>query len=210
MDDQEGQKEKKLEIIMKDYELLKTYSTSSSPGIRYNIISFALATIGIVTSGLMFALSSGSSGNMYNLAITVAIFLMVGFIPPFCIFVLAIWLGEEHRMIRIGKFCQSLEKRINEEFGKEVLSWETFKRKPSESIMYPELFVILLFLGISFGSSLIGFYIAKSVFGYFPLDSYSINIIFLVVLYLIIHLLIALWIFIFVKRNLIHEKPIST
>jgi len=39
MDEQEKQREKKLEIMMKDYELLKTYSTIISPRIRYNILS---------------------------------------------------------------------------------------------------------------------------------------------------------------------------
>jgi hypothetical protein len=207
MDEQERQK-KKIEILMKDYELLKTYSTISSPGIRYNIISFALATIGIIISGTMFALSSGSTSPF---VIKVIMFLLSLFLPAFCLTILLIWLGEEKRMLRIGKFCQRLENRINLEFGgEEILNWETFKRKKSESIMFPEIFLIALFLGTSLGSSLTGFYIAKNVFGYhFLLGKCSFNLIWLSLIWLIAHILIGVAIFLFAKRNFIHEKPIS-
>ena len=39
-----------LEVMLKDYEFHETYSTSVSPGIRYNLVSMTLATIGIVIS----------------------------------------------------------------------------------------------------------------------------------------------------------------
>ena len=203
----EKKESQKIEIMMKDYELLKTYSTISSPGIRYNIISFALATIGIIVSGTVIAISSK---DISELMIKVIFLLGTLFIPAFCIAILFIWLGEEHRMIRIGKFCQRLEKKVNNEFGEEILNWETFKRRKSESIIYPEFFVIALFLGISLGFSLLSFYIAGSIFGdHLYFGNIVINIKFSLLLSIFVHLLISLVIFILVYKNFIHEKPVE-
>ena len=55
----ENKESQKIEIMMRDYEILKTYSTSTSPGIRYNLISIALATIGLIISGTMIAIANG-------------------------------------------------------------------------------------------------------------------------------------------------------
>jgi len=203
----EKKESQKIEIMMKDYEILKTYSTISSPGIRYNIISFSLATIGIIISGTVIAISSN---DISELMIKVIFLLGTLFIPAFCIAILFIWLGEEHRMIRIGKFCQRLEKKINNEFGEEILNWETFKRRKSESIIYPEFFVIALFLGISLGFSLLSFYIAGSIPGdHLCFYDIAINIKLSLLLSIFVHLLISLVIFIFIYKNFIHEKPVK-
>lgn len=187
--------------------LLKTYSTISSPGIRYNIISFALATIGIIVSGTVIAISSK---DISELMIKVIFLLGTLFIPTFCISILFIWLGEEHRMIRIGKFCQRLEKKVNNEFGEEILNWETFKRRKSESIIYPEFFIIALFLGISLGFSLLSFYIAESILGdHLCFYNITINMQISLLLSIFLHLLIFLVIFIFIYKNFIHEKPVK-
>jgi len=207
MNEPEKQKEKKLEIMMKDYELLKTYSTISSPGIRYNIISLPLATIGILISGTIIAVSSE---NVSNLMIKIIFLLWTLFMPVLCIDILFIWLGEEFRMIRVGKFCQALEKKVNNEFGEVILNWETFKRKKSESIIYPEFFVVALFLSISLGFSLLGFYIAESIFGnHLCFGNITINIQFSLLLSIFVHLLVSLIIFIFIRKNIIYEKPIE-
>jgi len=151
MDDQE---KLKIEVMLKDYEVLKNYSTISSPGIRYNIISFALATIGIIISGILFALSTGYSANPL---LVLAVNLMSLVIPAFCLCIVMIWLGEEYRMMRIGIYCMNLEKEINKKLKENVLTWELFKRE--ESVKYPEFFVIALFIGLSLAFSIGGIYI---------------------------------------------------
>jgi hypothetical protein len=150
------QEELKIEVMLKDYEVLKNYSTISSPGIRYNIISFALATIGIIISGVLFALSSG---NSTHLLYTLAVNLMALLVPVFCLCIVLIWLGEEYRMMRVGKYCLQLEKEINKKLNEDVLKWEIFKRQGS--VRYPEFFVIALFIGISLAFSIGGIYIIK-------------------------------------------------
>jgi len=176
----------KIEIIMKDYEILRTYSTSTSPGIRYNIISIALATMGIIISGTMIAVANG---KLSDLVVKIVSMLWVAFVPLFCIAILYVWLGEEQRMMRIGEYCKELEKKINEEFGEEILNWETFKR--NKSIQYPEKLIIALFLGLSLGSSLAGLYLIK------------VNFIVALIIDLIVHIVIACGTYIFVKRKII-------
>jgi hypothetical protein len=166
MDESKRQDEKRLEILVKEYELLEN-STTTSPGVRYSIISFAFATIGLVISGLLFSLSSEVSmndGTSY-LKIGMALALIMFFVPAFCISILYIWLGEEQRMIRMGQFCLSLENKINEKLGEEAtLEWEHFKWEKSHWIKYPEMLVIAMFLGISLTFPLLGLSIMHSVF----------------------------------------------
>jgi len=184
----EKKESQKFEIMMKDYEILKTYSTSTSPGIRYNLISIALATIGIVISGTMIAVGNGKLSDL-DLVVKIVSMLWVAFVPVFCIAILYVWLGEEQRMMRTGEYCKELEEKINKEFGEEILNWETFKRK--KSIQYPEKLIIALFLGLSFGSFLAGLYLIKVPF------------IMASIISLVVHIVIALYTYIFVKRNIV-------
>lgn len=182
----EKKESQKIEIIMKDYEILKTYSTSTSPGIRYNLISIALATIGIVFSGTMIAVTNEKFSDLLAKIVSI---LWVVFVPAFCIAILYVWLGEEQRMMRIGEYCKELEEKINKEFGEEILNWETFKRK--KSIQYPEKIIIALFLGLSLGSSLAGLYLI------------NVHFIMTSIIDLVVHLVIARGTYIFVKRKIV-------
>lgn len=182
----ENKESQKIEIIMKDYEILKTYSTSTSPGIRYNLISIALATIGIVFSGTMIAVTNGKFSDLVAKIVSILWFV---FVPAFCIAILYVWLGEEQRMMRIGEYCKGLESTINEKLGEKVLNWETFKR--DKSIKYPEVLIIALFLGLSFGFSLAGLYLIK------------VHFIMTFIIDLVVHLVIAWGTCIFVRRKII-------
>lgn len=155
MDEQETNK---IEIMMKEYELRENYATISSPGIRYNIMSFALATVGIIISGILFALTSR---NSTALLLILTVNLMIFLVPAFCFSIIAIWLGEEYRMMRVGEYCKDIERKINDKLGKEnILNWETFKR--GKSVKYPEFFVIAIFIGISIAFSIGGIFIMST------------------------------------------------
>jgi len=182
----EKKESQKIEIIMKDYEILKTYSTSTIPGIRYNLISITLATIGIVFSGTMISITNGKFSDLLPKIVSI---LWIFFVPAFCIVILYVWLGEEQRMMRIGEYCKELEEKINKEFGEGILNWETFKRK--KSIQYPEKLIIALFLGLSFGSSLAGLYLL------------NVHFIMTSIIDLVVHLVIAKGTYIFVKRKIV-------
>ncbi len=204
---EDNQKQKIMEIIMEDYKILKTYSTISYPSIRYNIISFALATIGIIISGIMLTLASK---NLSEIAIQIIIFFMIFFVPAFSITILFIWLGEEERMMRIGRYLLKLEESINQKANDKILNWETFIRRKEEKIKYPELLIIALLFGISFGFSFTGLYIAETSFGkYFTISilsfniKVSINIIFLIIIYLVLHIIFFLYTIYYIKNRLL-------
>ena len=182
----ENKESQKIEIIMKDYEILKTYSTSTSPGIRYNLISIALATIGIIFSGTMIAVTNGKFSDLFAKIVSI---LWVVFVPAFCIAILYVWLGEEQRMMKMGEYCKEIEEKINKEFGEGILNWETFKRK--KSIRYPEKLIIALFLGLSFGSSLAGLYLI------------NVHFIMTSIINLVVHPVIAWGTYMFVRRKII-------
>ena len=188
----ENNENQKSEIMMKDYEILKTYSTSTSPGIRYNLISIALATIGIIFSGTSIAITDG---KLSDLVVKIISILWVAFVPAFCIAIMYVWLGEEQRMMRIGVYCKDLEEKINKKFGEEILNWETFKRK--KSIKYPEILIIALFLGSSLGFSLAGLYLLKVPF----MMAFIID--------LAVHIVIALFTYIFAKRNIVASENLE-
>jgi len=191
-------KNQKIDIIMKDYEILKTYSTITSPSIRYNLISIFFATIGIIFSGTIFALSSGIEKLYIEVAVIIT-FLWGFFIPAFSLCILYIWLGEEQRMIRIGKFCKEKEDLINLYFKEEILNWETYKRK--YSIIYPEFLIIGMLFGLSLGSSVAAIYLSYKILSYLSL----LNFIIFIILDILIHLVIAYLTFRFIKKYILYN-----
>ncbi len=157
-------KKQKLEILIKQYELFSTYATSTSPGIRYNILSIGLATMGVIFAGVALILKTDKisiSGITCGGKELLAGIMLTLIIPAFCLAILFMWLGEEHRMIRMGKFLKKLEEQINSELQEEIMTWEKYIRQKSQQIRYPEVFILALFLGSSFLSSLGGIFIMK-------------------------------------------------
>jgi len=195
MDEKEKEK---LEIIMKDYEILKTYSTSAFPSIRYNLIYIALATVGVVVSGTIVALSNGNlfNGNQSSLIVSLLSVVWIFFIPSFISAMLFVWIGEEERMMRIGMYCQALESKINKTFEEEILNWENFKRK--KSIKYIEISIIYIFLLLSLSSSLFGLYLMYR-FNYFIRNFFLVA----VLIDLFIHFLFAILTYLFVKKRIV-------
>jgi len=204
MDDKEKQK---IDVIMKDYEILKTYSTITSPGVRYNLISIFFATIGIIISGTMIAIGSGYLSNPSNPAGKILSILLLFFVPIFCLAILYVWLGEEQRMMRIGEYLVLKEAAVNKKLGENVLDWETFKR--NKSIQYPEILIIAIFLGLSFGFSLAGLYISldyfRGLYRFLHLHNFTeafwIDFIF--------HLSFGIFTYFFVKRNIVSIEKVK-
>jgi len=200
MDEQERNK---IEIMMKDYELRENYSTISSPRIRYNIMSFALATVGIIISGTLFALTTG---NSTDLLLILAVNLMIFLMPGFCFSIITIWLGEEYRMMRVGEYCKDIERKINDKLGKEnILNWETFKRE--KSVKYPEFFVIAVFIGISIAFSIGGIFIMSITITPNLFVKFGSHFLCLVFLDLLFHFVIYMVVYrVFVRKILKIEK----
>jgi len=133
----------RLEIMMKQYEMLENYTTSTIPNNRNNILSFGLASLSAILTGNIILLTATGKEVLSGI-----IFILL--LPSLSISILLLWLGEVHRMVRAGLFLMELEKKINAELKEDVLYWEQYIRQPAVRIRYPEIFVIFLFLGASF------------------------------------------------------------
>jgi hypothetical protein len=194
----EKNENQKIEMTMKDYEILKTYSTSIFPGIRYNLLSIVFATIGIVISGTMIAVANA---KLSDLVASIIAMLWILFVPAFCIAILYMWLGEEERMMRIGEYLKGLEITINERLGEKILNWETFKR--NKSIIYPEILIIAILLGLSLGFSLAGLYLIKIHF------IMTFNFIAALIIDLVVHIVILLSTYFFVKKRIVSIEKLK-
>jgi len=135
-----------IEIMLKEYETLRQESMNAmNNGNR--ILSFGLAAISAIFTSSIFAYTTGKYSLIPSLA-----FILV--IPAISIFILFMWLGEYERMQRAGKFLVKLELKINKEASKELLTWETHLRKSQSHMKYPYNATVLLLIGIS-GISLV-------------------------------------------------------
>ncbi len=146
----------KLEVLMKHYEILENYATSAVPNNRNNILSFGLASLSAILTGNLILLTATGKEALSGI-----IFILL--LPTLSISILFLWLGEVHRMIRMGLFLVELEKKINAKLKEDTLRWEQYIRQPAVKIRYPEIFVICLFLGASFFFPLLGVFIMREI-----------------------------------------------
>ena len=140
-----------LELMLKEYETLRQESLDSINN-RSQIVSFGLATIGLIVAAI-FALDS----SLQSTALVVLVF-SVG-IPIISVLILYIWLGEVERMMRAGDYLCGLEARINdvEGSGTAPLQWEQWLRSTTKQMKYPYIVVIVLFLGFAYTAPVVGF-----------------------------------------------------
>jgi hypothetical protein len=143
----------KLEVLMKQYEMLENYSTLTVPNNRNNILSFGLASLSAILTGNIILLTATGKEVLSGI-----IFILL---PTLSISILFLWLGEVHRMVRAGLFLMELEKKINVELKEDVLHWEQYITQPAVRIRYPEIFVIFLLLGASLFFPLFGVFIMR-------------------------------------------------
>lgn len=154
---------KKIEVLLKEYEILRQESHNNIDN-RIKIISFGLATIGLIFASMF---SADAATRTPTLVLTVLCF----GIPVISIFVLYLWLGEVERMMRAGDYLRKLEDEINGILDKEetTLQWEKWIISKKRQIKYPYLAVILFFLLLACTSPLIGMVLGQlrfMVFGW--------------------------------------------
>lgn len=131
-----------IKVMLKEYETLRQESLDSI-GHRNTILTFGSAAIGAIFAGSIVAYSDDPDSFMPKLALIVVI-------PFICCFVVLMWLGEYERMQRAGRFLVGIERRINRECSKELLTWETRLREDRTHMRYPYISTVALLIGISF------------------------------------------------------------
>lgn len=148
----------KIDVLLKEYEILRGENHNSINN-RNKIISFGLATIGIIYAA-MFSADPGT-----RMPILVLPVFSLG-IPAISILVLYLWLGEVERLVRAGEYLRKLEDRINNIVDKEeaTLCWEKWILSEKRQIKYPYISAILLFLFLASAAPLIGIILDKRTF----------------------------------------------
>lgn len=139
---------KPIEILIKEYETLRQEILSTMNS-RISILSFGLGTIGAIFTASIAIYVTSNNIILPSLTLSLAI-------PFICNFVLFMWLGEYQRMQRAGQFLVGLEKRINDEASKPLLTWETTLRSQRQHMTYPYNTTVMLLLAISVISFVIG------------------------------------------------------
>ncbi len=167
----------KLEVLLKHYEVLANYNAVAQPEIRNRILSFSLLFLGVLFAGCVSLLAY----EQYLYAI------YIFYLAPIlitCFFL--IWIGEIDRMVRVGLYIKILENKINSEIEEEVLCWEDYIRKRNNRIIYPNIATVFLFLGVSFFSPFIAYFIAINT----DLHNIFTNILFY--LFIVYHFVLSL------------------
>jgi len=148
---------KPIEVLIKEYETLRQEILSTMNN-RISILSFGLGTIGAIFTASIAIYVTSNNIILPSLTLSLAV-------PFICHFVLFMWLGEYQRMQRAGQFLVGLEKRINDEASKSLLTWETSLRAQRQHMTYPYNTTVMLLLAISIISYGIGIINSQQALG---------------------------------------------
>ncbi len=135
-------------ILLEEYKTLRQESLTAMNN-RNRVLSFGLAAIGAILTGSILAYKENGRP-----IITILILIII--IPVVSNFILLMWLGEYERMQRAGKFLAKLEEKINEIAKDTLLTWETQLRGDQSHMKYPYYATVLLLIGISSISLVLG------------------------------------------------------
>lgn len=141
----------KEEVLFKEYDTLRAEILTAMTN-RNTILTFGLATIGVLYTGAAALTRSSDYSNL-----TVLILTLIA--PLICTFISMIWLGEYERMRRASKFLINVERRINEMVGDRVLTWETSLYENKKHMKYPYNSIIMFLTVLSMFSYTIGLYL---------------------------------------------------
>jgi len=169
----------KVEALLKQYELIQNYTFNTIPASKNSILSFGLAILGAIFTGNIILLSA----DKYAL-ISILIFIII--LPLSSMTIMFVWLGEVDRIMRAGAFLLSLEKQINRESDEEIFNWEKYIRFKKNSIMYPDIFALCIFLGTSFFSIIVSLFIPDTNLYFYPILIFLYDILFHIILVVII------------------------
>lgn len=172
-----------VEIIMEEYKALRAEIILCLQQ-RVTILSYGLATIGLLVGAVVAALN-------VNYKISAGIIAGLG-IPIASLFVLNVWLAETRRVRRASWYNWAIELRLEKELGRKTLVWEQKIRKIGDKgLFFEHYYVIVSFfhaaalLSVVWGFIL--FWQSKSRFdAYFPWVSILATV--LVVVLLLWHL----------------------
>lgn len=148
--------------MLEEYKSLRSESIEAMRS-RNSILSLGSAAIGV-----MFLAGANIIGvdNPSLTQVRLSFFIFLLAIPSLSLLLFFVWLGEAHRMSRVGVYLSELEKRISDSIKQEgeaqslpALQWEGWLREPQKrrQLVYPYLAVVAIFFGAAIFSLLVAF-----------------------------------------------------
>jgi hypothetical protein len=137
-----------IEIRLQEYNAIRQEILAAMNG-RNSILSFGLAAVGAIFAASIAAFEVGTFAFLSVISLVLVI-------PAICGFILCMWLGEYERKERAGSFLVNLEKTINVEASKPLLTWEGFLRGERRKMEYPYIATVMLLTGVSLISLILG------------------------------------------------------
>ena len=148
--------------MLEEYKSLRSESIEAMRS-RNSILSLGSAAIGV-----MFLAGANIIGvnNPSLMQVSISFFIFIAAIPALSILLFFVWLGEAHRMSRVGVYLSELEKRISDEIKQDgeantlpALHWEGWLRESRKrrQLVYPYFAVVAIFFGAAIFSLLVAF-----------------------------------------------------
>ena len=149
----------KTEALMREYETLREEALGSMSN-RAQIVSFGLATVGVLSAGVFASEVAAQEVGLILLVFNAAV-------PTISVVVTYMWFGEVERMVRAGRFIAALEGRINAQIdpSEPTLRWQSERTGEAGRMDYPYVVVLALFLGMAATSPLVGFLTSDLAWG---------------------------------------------
>jgi hypothetical protein len=104
-----------VDVFMEEYKVLRDEIVQSLSS-RLQILSFGLATVGVLVAGATTALSRGET--------RVAPIVLLVMVPAACLATEEIWYSEVRRGRRASWYLWGLERKINSQLSARALEWE--------------------------------------------------------------------------------------
>jgi len=119
-----------IDATIEEYKSLRNESLDAIKS-QQTTLSIGIGTVGVVVA---------AGVNIWDKSYLPSLIFLV-FNPILCYWILLIWLGEVHRMMRAGAFLSLIESKINLKFKVEdALSWESWLRKINQDVKRPRMF----------------------------------------------------------------------
>lgn len=146
-----------VDVLMVEYESLREESIAAIEH-RMTATNFTFAALAVIIAGLLSA----------RIDVRLVGVTLVFFVPQLAKAGLLVWLGEYKRSQRAGQHISTIEARVNDLLGLQVLTWEGRLTKDKTHMDYPYRAVMLLLLGTGYAGGLMGLGILFERVGWLP------------------------------------------
>jgi hypothetical protein len=108
--------QQRLQVLLAEYEAIRSEITTSLSN-QVSVLSFGAATVGLLVA---------AAAALWKEEVALSGALLLGIVPLVCFLALAVYFGEQNRLLRASLFLHRLEEHVNAAFDGDglALSWE--------------------------------------------------------------------------------------